>query len=98
MKKLIAVGIAFLALSLGAAGALAATTSVQEATTPAAADETAQANQGGDQGTANQGGDQGTANQGGDQGTANQSGDQGQKGEDGQSGEHGDAPGAATKK
>jgi hypothetical protein len=89
MKKLIAVGIAFLALSLGAAGALAATTSVQEATTPAAADETAQANQGGDQGT---------ANQGGDQGTANQSGDQGQKGEDGQSGEHGDAPGAATKK
>jgi hypothetical protein len=89
MKKLIAVGIAFLALSLGAAGALAATTSVQEATTPAAADETAQANQGGDQGT---------ANQSGDQGTANQSGDQGQKGEDGQSGEHGDAPGAATKK
>jgi hypothetical protein len=89
MKKLIAVGIAFLALSLGTAGALAATTSVQEATTPAAADETAQANQGGDQGT---------ANQSGDQGTANQSGDQGQKGEDGQSGEHGDAPGAATKK
>jgi hypothetical protein len=89
MKKLIAVGIATVALSLGAVGALAATTAIQEATTPAGADETAQANQGGDQGT---------ANQGGDQGTANQSGDQGQKGEDGQSGEHGDAPGAATKK
>jgi hypothetical protein len=98
MKKLIAVGIATVALSLGAVGALAATTAIHEAPSPAPAGETTQANQGGDQGTANQGGDQGTANQGGDQGTANQSGDQGQKGEDGQSGEHGDAPGAATKK
>jgi hypothetical protein len=82
MKKLMAVGIAVVAMSLSAAGALAATTGVQGGTSLAAADEVAQANQGGDQGTANQGGDQG------------QKGEDGQAGEHGDT----TAPGAPTKK
>jgi hypothetical protein len=82
VKKLISAGIAVLALSLGTAGAFAASTSLEQATSPAPGGETAQANHEGEQGAVNQGGDQGAANQGGDQGP---------KGEDGQSGEHGDS-------
>jgi hypothetical protein len=82
VKKLISAGIAVLALSLGTAGAFAASTSLEQATSPGPGGETAQANHEGEQGAVNQGGDQGAANQGGDQGP---------KGEDGQSGEHGDS-------
>jgi hypothetical protein len=82
VKKLISAGIAVLALSLGTAGAFAASTSIEQATSPGPGGETAQANHEGEQGAVNQGGDQGAANQGGDQGP---------KGEDGQSGEHGDS-------
>jgi hypothetical protein len=91
VKKLISAGIAVLALSLGTAGAFAASTSIEQASSPGPGGETAQANHEGEQGAVNQGGEQGAVNQGGDQGGANQVGDQGPKGEDGQSGEHGDS-------